>query len=90
MNTLILDNGPEHFDRYALIIEGDHDNALFMSENPFHPQGFGQHGACSREWAQECIDAGQEIEIEDLPDKARQCARREQWLVADTSSYYYA
>lgn len=67
------DNGGESFDRYtALWPDGSY---LGMSENPFHPQGFCQHG-------EGCVDLqprwnlihglftsqlGQEIQFEALP-----------------------
>jgi len=47
---LICDSGPKHFDRYLVLYEpdGEEINSYFpyfgMSENPHHPQGFGQHG----------------------------------------------
>ena len=43
---LICDSGPKHFDRYLVLYEPEGDNFpyLGMSENPHHPQGFGQHG----------------------------------------------
>lgn len=41
------DNGGETFDRYTIIIEDtdhpDEDYALAASDDPYHPQGFGQH-----------------------------------------------
>ena len=41
MKTIILDNKGETFDRYTIILpNGDCYGA---SENPFHPQGFGQY-----------------------------------------------
>lgn len=43
---LICDSGEKVFDRYMVLYEPE--NGVFpyvgMSENPFHPQGFGQHG----------------------------------------------
>jgi hypothetical protein len=43
---LICDSGKKVFDRYMVLYESE--NGVFpyvgMSENPFHPQGFGQHG----------------------------------------------
>ena len=50
----IFDNGGETFDRYTVVYLDEpagsdpYGNArwlyLAMSERPFHPQGFGQHG----------------------------------------------
>jgi len=46
-----FDNGGETFDRYTVIFLGEYTHLtggvswyVGMSENPFHPQGFGQHG----------------------------------------------
>ena len=43
---LICDSGEKVFDRYMVLYEPE--NGVFpyvgMSDNPFHPQGFGQHG----------------------------------------------
>lgn len=44
----IYDNGGKTFDRYTVVFmkQKERDGsyaALGMSENPFHPQGFGQH-----------------------------------------------
>ena len=36
----VYDNGGSTFDRYTIIIDGEMHGA---SENPFHPQGFGQY-----------------------------------------------
>ena len=43
----VYDNGGKTFDRYTVAYM-DETNGVFvqmlgMSENPFHPQGFGQH-----------------------------------------------
>lgn len=45
------DNGGETFDRYTVVFTGNYTRRtrgehwyLGMSEHPFHPQGFGQHG----------------------------------------------
>lgn len=41
MNTVILDNKGETYDRYTIILsDGDCYGA---SDNPFHPMGFGQY-----------------------------------------------
>jgi len=67
MNIKIYDNGGNTFDRYTVIyMNYPERNGLFtclgMSENPFHPQGFGQHGS-----AQDGKHLGQEISFEELP-----------------------
>lgn len=45
------DNGGESFDRYTVVFTGRYTHKtggkfwyIGMSEHPFHPQGFGQHG----------------------------------------------
>ena len=44
------DNGSETFDRYTVVYTGNYKGRggwchyIGMSENPYHPQGFGQHG----------------------------------------------
>jgi hypothetical protein len=45
------DNGGKTFDRYTVVFTGRYTHKtrqcfwyVGMSENPFHPQGFGQHG----------------------------------------------
>lgn len=41
------DNGGETFDRYTVVYSRTNDGVCHyvgMSEHPFHPQGFGQHG----------------------------------------------
>jgi len=46
----IYDNGGRSFDRYTVVFTGNFKGRdgrcyyLGMSESPFHPQGFGQHG----------------------------------------------
>lgn len=41
MQTTIFDNGGTTFDRYTIITK---DGEMFgASQNPFHPQGFGQY-----------------------------------------------
>ena len=68
------DNGGKSFDRYTVVFTGNYHGRngcdyLAMSEHPFHPQGFGQHG-----WNQNVIDRptyshlGKKIKFEDLPE----------------------
>lgn len=46
----IWDNGGRSFDRYTVVFKAHRIEGLMCwtylaaSENPFHPQGFGQHG----------------------------------------------
>jgi len=69
----IYDNGGETFDRYTVIFTGNYKGRngcdyIGMSENPYHPQGFGQHG-----WDQNMIDCpkyshlGKKIGFQELP-----------------------
>lgn len=69
--VVLLDNGGETFDRYTSIIDGDHENARGMSENPFHPQGFGCTVTCAPEYVQRSIDAGHRIKVADAPEKVQ-------------------
>lgn len=73
----VYDNGGETFDRYTVVFTGNYKGRdgchyLGMSENPTHPQGFGQHG-----WSQEIIDRptyghlGKKVKFEDLPEKCQ-------------------
>jgi hypothetical protein len=41
-NIIVLDNGGETFDRYTIIDKATGD-MIGASDNPFHPQGFGQY-----------------------------------------------
>lgn len=72
----IYDNGGKTFDRYTAVFEDrpytrnmrdPRVEALAFSENPFHPQGFGQHTS-----AMPGRHLGKRIELKDLPPKARQ------------------
>ena len=69
----VYDNLGETFDRYTVVFTGNYKGRngcdyLGMSENPYHPQGFGQHG-----WHERVIDypsythLGKKIKFEDLP-----------------------
>jgi len=70
------DNGGETFDRYTVVYTGRYKTTdrrrtyVGMSEHPFHPQGFGQHGQFP---AWEPIDRpsykhlGKKITFQDLP-----------------------
>jgi len=67
------DNCGRSFDRYTVVYTGNYKGRdgcdyMGMSENPYHPQGFGQHG-----WNQQVIDypkyshLGKKIQFTDLP-----------------------
>jgi hypothetical protein len=50
LNIRCYDNGGKTFDRYTVVyLDLPEENGLYesvgMSAHPFHPQGFGQHGA---------------------------------------------
>ena len=68
----IYDNGGKTFDRFTVYFKGGNGRmfaCLGMSENPFHPQGFGQHstGMLGRH-------NGKRISFADLPADCRRCA----------------
>lgn len=71
--VVLLDNGGKTFDRYTSIIDGDHEQARGMSENPYSPQGFGCTVTCSPMWVRECIGKGQRIKVADAPPKVQEC-----------------
>ena len=69
-STRIYDNGGKTFDRYTVVFmsrpyapNSPLYEALAMSANPFHPQGFGQHTS-----AMPGRHLGKRIEPEDLPN----------------------
>jgi hypothetical protein len=80
----IYDNGGKTFDRYTVVFTGRYRHRtdgehwyLGMSEHPFHPQGFGQHG-----WSETQIDypryshIGKRISWEQLPPDCQRCVRQ--------------
>ena len=67
------DNGGRSCDRYTVVFTGNYKHRegcayIRMSEDPYHPQGFGQHG-----FSQDVIDypkyshLGKKIEFTNLP-----------------------
>lgn len=71
------DNGGESFDRFTVVFTGRYTHKtngghwyVGMSENPFHPQGFGQHGDTEFQ----CVDRptyghlGKKISFDSLPE----------------------
>jgi len=87
------DNGGETFDRYTVIFSGRYRryktfedekrlpryySYVSMSTNPFHPQGFGQHGE-----SKYFIDKpkyshlGKKIKFIDLPEDCKMLVRNE-------------
>lgn len=77
MNIKLYDNGGETYDRYTVIYLDDPEgHGLFssvgMSEHPFAPSGFGQHGS-----AKPGRHLGKRIEFEDLPDDCQKLVKRD-------------
>lgn len=79
------DNGGRSFDRYTVVFTGRYRHKtggsfwhVGMSEHPFHPQGFGQHGE-----NREQIDRptyghlGKKIKFQDLPEDCRKLVLRD-------------
>lgn len=66
------DNGGETFDRYTVVYTkkriSKRDGFLYigMSKNPFHPQGFGQHG--ETDVPRFNVNVGRPIKFNDLPE----------------------
>lgn len=75
----IWDNDGETCDRYTAVyitqpVEGKSGQfyAVGMSENPYHPQGFGQHCEC-----EPGDHLGTEIEFDQLPEPCQRLIRRD-------------
>lgn len=76
------DNGGETFDRYTVLFTRKRVDGQFMylgmSDDPFHPQGFGQHG-----FSNDIIDRptyshlGKKVSFEALPPKVQQLVKHE-------------
>ena len=71
------DNNGESFDRYTVVFTGryrkSHDEGflyLGMSSDPFHPQGFGQHGETQNQPCDRPVYShlGKKIKFQDLPE----------------------
>lgn len=76
-NIKIYDNNGKTFDRYTVIYlnepeQNGYYGARGMSENPFHPQGFGQ--CCS---AMPGKHLGKCIKFEDLPADCQQLVKND-------------
>jgi len=67
MKIKIYDNGGETFDRYTVVYIGSYYNGFYyclgMSENPFSPLGYCEHGLCT-----DGPHLGKEIDFEELPE----------------------
>lgn len=73
------DNGGETADRYTIIIEDPESldqSWLGSSEDPFHPQGFGQHVGDGGQ-NQEGPHLGKRIKFSELPAKVQQFVRQD-------------
>jgi len=87
------DNGGKTFDRFTVVFSGHYrrknsrDQFIYLglSENPYHPQGFGQHGG-----SDELIDRpayshlGKKITFDQLPDDCKRAVidvYREIWIL---------
>lgn len=70
----IYDNGGKTFDRFTVYYfkDGDYYFGRGMSEDPTHPQGFGQccHGQLGRH-------NGKRIDFEDLPVKCQEVVKQD-------------
>lgn len=68
----LFDNGGETFDRYTAVYETDDGETWYrgMSENPFHPQGFGQ---CGDGDVSGVIERDAEIDVADAPEAVQRC-----------------
>lgn len=75
------DNGGKTFDRYTVVFTGNYTHKtnrsylyLGMSTNPFHPQGFGQHGESNSQIDKPAYShLGKKIKFEDLPKDCKEC-----------------
>jgi len=57
-NLIVFDNNGNTFDRYT-IIEKSTGEMIGASDNPFHPQGFGQYcGNCAWNYFTKTVGAG--------------------------------
>jgi hypothetical protein len=85
----IYDNGGKTFDRYTFVVREKDTNTLHFwgaSENPFHPQGFGQYCGSSDDIRPCHVSTalGRKVKVlADLPDAViryfNQCARLCDW-----------
>lgn len=63
----IFDNDGKTFDRFTLI--NSNGDVFSFSDNPFHPQGFGQFNGNVKDWKNFSTDTiGKEISIDELPE----------------------
>lgn len=76
MKIKIYDNGGETFDRFTVVYLTQtyacYYGYLGMSENPFSPQGYCQHGSCT-----DGPHLGKEIKFEDLPEACQRAVKND-------------
>lgn len=77
MNIRCYDNGGKTYDRYTVIYMDEPDerglfSSVGMSEHPFAPCGFGQHGL-----ALPGPHLGKRIKFEDLPEDCQKLVKRD-------------
>ena len=87
----LYDNGGKTIDRYTLIDAKPHDNVsndnsgwvvwhdyIAFNSEPFHPQGFGQHGEYERIHSDrlDLRHLGRRISLDALPEQARRFAEQ--------------
>lgn len=80
INVRCYDNGGKTFDRYTVVFTGKyrrytggHQNYVGMSDNPFSPQGFGQHGSSFEDIDRPTYShLGKKIDFDDLPKDCQQ------------------
>jgi len=71
----VYDNGGKTADRYTVVYNqksGGMHECLGMSENPSHPQGFGQHSTC-----QLGSHLGKKIKLTDLPEACQKVVKQD-------------
>ena len=74
------DNGGKTFDRYTVVFTGRYKKLgryfeyLGMSAQPFHTQGFGQHGESTKPIDRPTYShLGKKISFNDLPEDCKEC-----------------
>lgn len=84
----IFDNGGRTCDRYTVVYPREQYAGrryyypyVSMDENPFHPQGYGQHGELPPPGRAGFRHLGRRIKFEELPEKCQK-------LVMQDLSYY--
>ncbi len=82
----IYDNGGETADRYSIAVQNPETleiSWLGSSEDPFHPQGFGQHvGEVSEDVDSENEHLGKRIKMADVPEPVKKFIEQEAKAVA--------